>query len=458
MISSVNIRFYLELLKKAAKLDIFDLHYEGSSGKMNSSEIRIAESYKRGVFWRLLAFSWHMFRALMDTLLLKPSHIPPNSIVFWTLSKNETDSLKPITSKMTNAYLVDRTDTINRYLNWFLVFIIAIPYWPFLIINYFRSSDYQKRSYKMALDTYWTIYGLYIVGRLWIRRLRPSIMVFSNLLHSDCRVLQKAAKEEGITCVFVQHASLFDAIPRFTYEYSLLEGQSSLEKASKDCATYTKFFLVGMPKHDAYISFVNDRQTISAIGICTNPMDSMEVVENLLNQLCKEFPRIPMIMRPHNGDRRRDLWLKLSRKYDLEFSDSRSELAFDFLKNVDVIIAGDSNILLEATLMNVMPLYYDFPQKHLDFYGFERNGLVEYFSEPKAICNYIKEIITCKPFIRNRAKYYNATIDTEYDGCSSELVAGLLEMFQPEGKIDFEKWQRIPDIEVEAYELKRGSV
>ena len=101
--------------------------------------------------------------------------------------------------------------------------------------------------------------------------------------------------------------------------------------------------------------------------------------------------------------------------------------SFDFLKKVDAIIAGASNILLEAALMNVFPLYYDFAQTHLDWYGFQRSGLVECLSEPEEVCRSIKEICQSKPSVRTKAKLYCATIGTCYDGRSGELAGAMIQ-------------------------------
>lgn len=449
----MKIKNYLSLFRQASKLDIIDLNYEFSSETLKPGDLSVSGSYHPGLFIRMISFGWHMFSAFLDILFLKSSPVPEQAIVFWALGKNDVDSMKPVASRVVNGYLINKADQEHKCFPWFGAYAISILYWPLVMVEFLRSKGYRRRSFTQGFDHYWIIYGLYITSRIWLRSLRPRAMIFANLLFPYARVLQKAAREEGVICVYMQHASLMADIPAFNCDYVLLEGRDSLEKAAKTGAGHERFFLIGMPKHDAYVLHVNTHRSVLSIGICTNGSDLLPIVEALLAQLRQEFPAMKMIVRQHSSDRRVKAWRNLARKYTMEFSDSRMEISFDFLKNVDVIVAGDSNILLEAALMNVMPLYYDFPQKHLDSLGFERHGLVEYFSEPQAICGFIRRIAGCKPSVRDKAKYYNATIGTNYDGRSSELASELIEMLISRGQMDIKKWRRIANVELEAYEL-----
>lgn len=450
----MKIKYYLSLFRKASQLDIFDLNYEFSSEALKTGDLSVSGSYHPGLFIRMLSFGWHMFRAFLDMLFLKSSPVPEQAIVFWALSKNEADSMKPIASRVGNGYLINRADQERRCFPWFGAYAISILYWPLVMAEFLRSNGYRRGSFAHGFDHYWIIYGLYITSKIWIRSLRPRAMIFSNLLFSYGRVLHKAAREEGVICVYMQHASLMANMPTFNCDYVLLEGRDSLEKAAKTGIKHGRFFLVGMPKHDAYISGVNTHGAVFSIGVCTSGLDSLHIVEKLLALLRQEFPAMKIIVRPHDADGRIETWRNIARKYLAEFSDSRREIAFDFLKKVDVIVAGDSNILLEAALMNVMPLYCDFPKKHLDWYGFERNGLVAYFSEPQQVCHCIEEISRSKPSVRAKAKLYCATVGTPYDGHSGELAAALIQSLVSGAQVDRSIWKRIPDIGLEAYELE----
>jgi len=449
----MKILYYYAVFRKAIKLDIFDINYEFSSELLDYMGLEISGSYKKGILNRIVAFAWHMFKAFKDLLLAKPTNIPTHAVIFWTVGKNDTDSVWPICSMVSGGYLVDNSNRMEQNFPWFFAYMISVLFWPFLVLNFFKSQGYQRRSFRQILDYYWCTYGLYIMGRYWIHSLQPKAIVFCNLLHPYHRVLQKSAKDEGVISIYVQHTSLINNMPLFTCNYILLEGKDALLKATAAGIEQAKVFLIGMPKHDAYVHQVNSQQKVLAVGLCTNGLDPLFAADELVSQLRRNFPRLPVIIRPHDADRRTPLWQELAQKYNMIFSDSRIEFSFEFLRKVDAVISGDSNILLEVALMNVVPIYFDFRGKHLDWYGFYKNGLVDYFSEPGDVCNYLSKIMRDKPHVRTKAKYYNAAINTNIDGHSSKLAAELIKVIISNNKqIDCNEWQRIPIKGIEAYE------
>jgi predicted glycosyltransferase len=150
-------------------------------------------------------------------------------------------------------------------------------------------------------------------------------------------------------------------------------------------------------------------------------------VEDLIAEIRKEFPSIPLVLRPKLWQYDVKEWCALADEFKISYSNSKIEISFDFLKRVDLIISGDSTILLEAALMNVLPLCYDYARISLDYYDYIRNGLVRTFSEPEELCLYIKTVMNDKPYVRDKAKRYCATIDTCHDGRSSDLAIELIE-------------------------------
>ena len=130
----------------------------------------------------------------------------------------------------------------------------------------------------------------------------------------------------------------------------------------------------------------------------------------------------------------------ISKKYNdqrvfdgIQFSNSLIENSFNYCKNIDVIIAGNSSILLEAAMLNVYPIlwrdsnsitkYNDDPS---DKYGFIKNGLA-------VPCDSISEIIDClekvkikKPDVRTNASLYIKNINTDWDGQSADYAATII--------------------------------
>jgi len=115
-------------------------------------------------------------------------------------------------------------------------------------------------------------------------------------------------------------------------------------------------------------------------------------------------------------------------------------------------VAGESNILLDAALMNVVPLYYDFAELKLDWYGFLSCGMVEYQRVARELCDVLSKAMEAKPDVRYKARPYCATIGTLYDGRSSELARRVIaEMARGNAKTD--GCSRVAGSAMELYEF-----
>jgi len=126
-------------------------------------------------------------------------------------------------------------------------------------------------------------------------------------------------------------------------------------------------------------------------------------------------------------DERYSFYQKMKDSYNVHLSDSIQENSFEYLKKIDVNIAGESSVHLEAVLMNVYPIYYQFSNKRFDHYGYLKNHLVtDVFDNTNELVNFLNKINNNKQNIRYRVKYYIATVDTEFDGKSTELAKNLI--------------------------------
>ncbi len=448
---------YPRLLIEATRLDVFDLAYEFSSEAYGILSLEgSADLPRKGIATRVGIFLWHFCQGFLDFGRRKAPDIPAQPIIFWALSKNEVDSLRPVYLRTPDACLAGSHSVANHPFPMFWAYALSCAYLPLVVINFLKSRGYRRKSFEYVFDHYWLIYGLFVVTRMWLDRLKPKALVLTNHTYTYHRVLQKAAYDEGIPTFYLQHASIPENVPPLTSDYALLEGHDALKKLACAGTTRPQSFLIGMPKHDAHFRHINSQAQVRSIGLCTSGWDPLPRAEQLLARIRQEFPTLPIILRPHNADRRVKEWQDLARRYGLEFSVFETEHPFDYLKRVDAIIAGDSNILLEAALMNVLPAYYDFAQTRLDWYGFQRNGLVEYFSEPSEVCRYIREISESKPSVRMKASRYCATIGTRYDGHSSELASTLIQELVSGNEASLKGWKRIPSVGLEAYELDDG--
>src|SRR5690606_32395847 len=153
----------------------------------------------------------------------------------------------------------------------------------------------------------------------------------------------------------------------------------------------------------------NFNKKVESLGIAFNLVDSLIDVNETASSIRQSYPNLKIIVRPHPSDTRNFI---LFEETGVEWSDPKREDAFEFLIRIDCLIAGDSNIHLEATLLNIASVYYKFDGIHSDYYGFVRNGLIDASEDIKKLLKKIGELMDLKMNNSNRALYYNSAINS----------------------------------------------
>ena len=450
---------YFRLLEDTLHIPLFDLNYLASSEQADVYAYNPALR-RRGIgicvlvfFYRMLKSGWRWRPAPKRLGRVDPALADKVWVVAET--KNQYDALRPVYAQLENAAQVSLEALPGTPFPTLAAYLTAILFWPLPVFRFFAASSYQRRSYAYVFNDYWLTYGYYLTARLWLRRLRPRAVVVANDHNMKTRTLVRAAHDEAVPTAYLQHASVTEKFPPLSFTYAFLDGQDALEKYTAIGPSETQVFLAGIPKFDAFLTCRNDRTTAARLGICINLLDASDRVLSLCRLLRARFPDLPVSLRPHPSDSRD--WTGLLTDSptnsptvgDIDISDAKLELSFAFLKRVDAIIVGDSNITLEALLMNVTPLYYDFSGQASDHYGFVRRGAVTLLTTEELL-----EAVTAlqhhKPAVRQRSKAYCATVDTCYDGRSAQLVARTLEQ-RLRGELDTSVWQRLGNRAFEAY-------
>ncbi|WP_245905024.1 hypothetical protein [Pontibacter mucosus] len=351
----------------------------------------------------------------------------------YVVSQNNYDSLKFIEEALPEAvFVAGQRKQIGKYnavverlslRSKLLYYYKFIP----LLLHFLK---YKKASTTRFFDVLFDAVGFYEVYLRKLQTYKPKAIVFANDHNADARALLLAAKSMGIKTIYIQHASVSPMFPPLAYDLNLLEGQDALDKYKLCGPVEGKVELIGMPKADAYMPFRNKSETIQTIGIGCNLMDDLGEVEKVLIQLTRELPTIRILLRPHPRDTRNfDRLQRISPQISL--SDSRSVPTFDYLRQVDVQLSGNSGIHLEAVLLNVWSIFYDFNPKHklVDYYGFVQHGLIDAMAGPEELIFMLRENMEHKPSVYSRASYFNATVGTPFDGRSAELALKHLREF-----------------------------
>lgn len=345
----------------------------------------------------------------------------------YVVSQNNYDSLHFLQEAIPDAVMVaGQSKAIGRYNQQVARLSLRkklFYYYKFLPL-FFQFLSHSKRSTLRFVDLLYDAIGFYEVYLQKLKKYRPQAIVFANDHNADARAMLLAAKELGIKTVYVQHASVSNLFPPLAFDLNLLEGQDSLDKYRQCGPVHGQVEFIGMPKADQFVPLRNRNQQVQTLGIACNLMDRVEEVEQLLRHISRDFPQLRILLRPHPRDKR-SYTFATGISPNISLSDARRQSVFEHLRELDMLISGNSGIHLEAVLLNVWSVYFNFnPKEELhDYYGYVAHGLVEEAASYPALKPMLEQGIQQKPEVYLRAQYYNATVGTPYDGESSALAS-----------------------------------
>lgn len=446
-----------KIFLSAIKLDIFELNYEFSSEKLGSAQTIPIRGFKsKPLYIHLILTFYYLMRSAIKHLLIRKKRVDIKDIIFFSIGIKHAWALNYVSKKVQNSCIIDPSKGLLEHLTPFKIRLYSIFFLPLVLKKYFNSHGYERKSFHYVFDYYLLIYGSYIVFRSFLQKHPVKAIVVANHYSPICTTFVKAARDENIKTIYIQHAQASDEFPPLNFDYSLLDGYDALKKYDSSGQSNTKVFLIGMPRMDPFISSVNQKRKLRQLGICINSMDPLYRVEILIKQLVSDFPEIDIILRPHPGDPQLNTWEEISSKYSITYSNPLKEESFAFLTKVDVIIVGVSSIAIEAALLNVYPIYYDFPGLYLDYFAYIKNGLIDKHTDNyEDIRKWVSELYQFKPDVRQRTKRYCNTVGTIFDGKSSELAAKIITELCFGDEFSFAHWQKISGLtNLKAYELQ----
>ncbi len=293
-------------------------------------------------------------------------------------------------------------------------------YFPLVFaFHLFKTPKYTWRFFDLILYSC----GLVPTYKRILRKINPRVVVFSNDHSIHCRAFHKAADQLGLKTVYLQHAQVIPEFPPLDFDLSLLEGQKTLDQYEKAGPISGTVKLIGMPKFDPYASKEQKITKITKVGICLSKQDDLDFVESTLDRLVTTFPEIKFIVRLHPRDTRK------FEKPDLVTNADPSLSIFEFLSDVHFLIAGNSSVHLEAALLGISSVYFEFIDDGnvTDSYGYVQDGLIDSVETYEELELFLRRMID-KPQ-NNRydlINYYNSAYRTAYFGNSAELAASFI--------------------------------
>ena len=394
---------------------------------------------------------WLLAKLRPRPAFLRPPAPRTRGTLYFYNTLNQRDALRPAALRDSTALTVSDRAALEADA---IVDRSAARRWAFVhlgrVLGEFLRGDADER--RFIAD-----FGLRYLRSLGYRDLfnhllamtGPACVVMSNDHLTEHRTLLWCCRQARIPTVYLQHAAVTDRFPPLSFSHALLDGQDSLDKYGRAGPLESKVSLVGIGKFSD-LSAVHPHEPVRRIGICTKTFSEVARVRAVCEGLKQWFPALALRLRPHPGTARPDLerLQALCKAAGIRMSNAREESSAQFLREVDLVIAGNSSVLLDAAMLNVVPVYFggmEPPETHPhdgrrsycmgcyygfgrdDYYGLRASGLCLRADALEDLRTAIAGAVAERPRIRERAKMYSETIGTRFDGHSDELIARCLE-------------------------------
>ena len=387
---------------------------------------------------RLLATVVFIFRRLSVT---RPISLP-HDILFYGGSKNQLRAIKAVVSelgdnaccvlsdKSTADHPIPEAFELKFALHTLVIGLVELAFFCVFQRHRFATGVLEAYGEQVFKGFFYYHNWRYILKRNPIQ-----IVVMSNDHNVENRTLLRAAAELGVKSVYLQHAHVTQSFPHLRFDLAFLDGVRSAEiyanikesnlKRRED--VFTRVVLSGSPIYSKVSSRVNKikgtiRDNISCVGIALNEVDDYETVREVINEVLSSGRCVRIRCHPLQDA------VFVAKIAELAHSNRKivflqKESLDEFLAHSSVLIAGDSNIQLDA-LFSKVPSYYlkmSLEQFVPDYYGFVKNGVVIQIM----LCE-LKDILI-KPEITWRQieqlKLLNASFDSDLWGNEARQIA-----------------------------------
>jgi hypothetical protein len=223
-----------------------------------------------------------------------------------------------------------------------------------------RGVSYLRRSSIPLLG--WLLFKSFAV----LFREKDAITVITtNMQHPASIGIHWAARLAGRDTAFVEHATTPAVVVSdrgYGRWYVNFEHTRSMLTARNAPADRVHVM--------SGISRVAERRSagFSTVGVCINDLDSADSVAAITAVLLQRAFKV--VYRLHDADPRLNHFRREAARHGIAFSSARASRIETFLAEVDVIVAGNSNVVADALMAGTAVVYYwDGAESLFDYYG-----------------------------------------------------------------------------------------
>jgi hypothetical protein len=331
--------------------------------------------------------------------------------IVFAVTYNNYEAVKFLMDKYPDALLVTAHGYVSKIkssIDLISFLKTGLSFRKFFFLMYLAvQKKYRLRHFKMILSSYNYVerYTEMLTNN------KPACIFISNDHYPHSRALILAAKKLGIKCFYIQHASVSEVFPPLRTSHALLYGQYSEKIYRNIKGSEGAIIPVGNHRFDSYKSSIINKKSTGRVGVAFNTLDPISEVIDLCEYLAQYIAPEQIVLRAHPADKR---------KFSAKFSVSpKGESSLDYLKGIDILVAGNSSILLEAAAMNVHALQMYFqpvPDYFVDYYGFIRTGVATEIKARDELRSSIQTILGNKKFdSRSKTRLYDASVGQPYE-------------------------------------------
>jgi hypothetical protein len=194
------------------------------------------------------------------------------------------------------------------------------------------------------------------------------VVVTTNTVHPVSLAIHYAARASGWQTIYLEHAMTPKFIARDRgYTQLLLRSSHTKEmfvERGVDRRTISVLDYWNLRTYPAPV----DARVIRSVGFAVNSLDGLEDTEYVVSRLAKIGTRCEI--RVHDADKRFAAFRALGRKFGVAISSAAGSDITEFIRRHNVVIVGNSAVLLDCLRANVPAIYFwAGPPEIYDYYG-----------------------------------------------------------------------------------------
>lgn len=401
----------------------------------------------RGAIPRILLFLYLAFREMgwRSSPVGSPGQV---DVLVYAGSLNQMHSLNPTVDALrkrdmsvlaiANPAIIKGGSSAGRYVPCRLGVLAELKGILLLMVRGWSLYWKLKSEHPAAIDAYFNsfcrVYGYLVYFHWLLARANPKFVVTANDHNASNRCMLAVAHYLGIKTVYMQHASVSKLFPALRVDYAFLDGEFALE-TYRACepnqpnwprhAPVPTVFLSGQKK--TLLRKVVDHP--SDVGIAINTLDKPGVAIALVDAIVERGFTVCLRWHPGQAIGATSRYIEAySNSQSVRLSDPKVEDVVTFLSGLSCLVAGNSSIHLEASILGVRSIYFDAAEGDTpDYYGYVRNGLVAQANSQADLLDKItsNDAEPPNPEI-DSIRYYSATVGTSWFSREGDLVAESL--------------------------------